>query len=121
MLADIPGLIEGASSGAGLGDEFLRHIERTRIIVHLLDASGWSGDPAQNYQTINQELKAYSARLARKKQIVVFNKIDIPESAKNIARFKQKFPQIETLGISAAAAQNLDRLREILYKALFTR
>ena len=89
VLADIPGLIEGASSGAGLGDEFLRHIERTRIIVHLLDASGWSGDPAQNYQTINQELKAYSARLARKKQLVVFNKIDIPESVANIARFKQ--------------------------------
>ncbi|MDR1452998.1 MAG: GTPase ObgE [Candidatus Margulisbacteria bacterium] len=118
VLADIPGLIEGASSGAGLGDEFLRHIERTKIILHLIDASGLSGDPAQNYQIINQELKAYSAKLARKKQLVVFNKIDIPESAENIARFKQKFPQLETLSISAAAAQNLDGLRETLFVQL---
>ncbi|MDR1997596.1 MAG: GTPase ObgE, partial [Candidatus Margulisbacteria bacterium] len=64
VLADIPGLIEGAADGAGLGDEFLRHIERTKFIVHLLDMSGFSGDPAQNYRIINQELRAYSARLA---------------------------------------------------------
>jgi GTP-binding protein len=118
VLADIPGLIEGASEGAGLGDEFLRHIERTRIIVHLLDASGFSGDPAQNYQIINQELQAYSARLAKKKQIVVFNKIDIPESAENIQKFKAQFPALETLSISAAAAQNLDGLKETLFRDL---
>ncbi|GBR77167.1 GTP-binding protein Obg [Candidatus Termititenax persephonae] len=119
VLADIPGLIEGASGGAGLGDEFLRHIERTKIIVHLVDASGLSGDPARNYRTIQRELKAYSAKLARKKQLVVFNKIDVPESAENIARFKQEFPQIETLSISAAARQNLDGLPEKLYKAIY--
>ncbi|MDR1323350.1 MAG: GTPase ObgE [Candidatus Margulisbacteria bacterium] len=119
VIADIPGLIEGASDGAGLGDEFLRHIERTKIVVHLIDASGLSGDPTQNYRTINRELKAYSTKLARKKQIVVFNKIDLPESTENIARFKQEFPQIATLSISAAAAQNLDGLKEMLYKVLY--
>ncbi|MDR2431564.1 MAG: GTPase ObgE [Candidatus Margulisbacteria bacterium] len=119
VIADIPGLIAGAADGAGLGAEFLRHIERTKFIVHLLDASGFSGDPAQNYRIINKELRAYSAKLARKKQLVVFNKIDIPQSAENIANFRQEFPELETLSISAAAARNLDGLKNKLYNLLY--
>lgn len=121
VLADIPGLIEGAADGAGLGDEFLRHIERTKTIVHLIDMSGFSGDPARNYQTINKELKAYSARLAKKKQIIVFNKIDVPESADYIELFKMEFPDLTTLSISAVAGQGLDELKEKLYKLLYAK
>lgn len=115
VIADIPGLIEGAADGAGLGDEFLRHIERTEIIVHLIDMSGFSGDPVQNYQTINKELKAYSARLAKKRQVIVFNKIDVPESEEYIKLFKRKFSKLETISISAAAKQNLEELVEKLF------
>jgi len=115
VLADIPGLIEGAARGVGLGDEFLRHIERTQIIVHLIDASGYSGDPVKNYRIINQELRAYSARLAKKKQLIVFNKIDLPESAEHIAVFKKKFPRLKTVSISAAAKQNLEELTKKIF------
>jgi len=78
VMADIPGLIEGAHAGAGLGQSFLRHIERTRLLIHLLD--GASLDPAADYRAINQELALYSDRLAAKPQIVVLNKADLPDS-----------------------------------------
>jgi len=77
VLADIPGLIEGASEGAGLGLDFLRHVERTRVLIHLLD--GFSEDPVANWQTINRELAQYSPALAAKPQIVAFNKMDLPD------------------------------------------
>jgi GTP-binding protein len=78
VLADVPGLIEGASEGAGLGHQFLRHVERTRLLIHLLD--GAAVDPLQDYETINQELGQFSARLAAKPQIVVLNKMDLPDA-----------------------------------------
>jgi GTP-binding protein len=77
VVADLPGLIEGASRGAGLGHEFLRHVERTRLLVHVLD--GMASDPLENYDTINGELKAFSEQLADKPQIVVVNKMDLPD------------------------------------------
>ncbi len=81
VLADIPGLIEGASEGAGLGHDFLRHVERTRMLLHVLDASGCEGrDPIEDFETINRELAGYSERLAALPQIVAANKMDIPEA-----------------------------------------
>ena len=78
VVADLPGLIQGASQGAGLGHRFLRHVERTRLLVHLIDGS--ASDPLQNYDAINDELAAFSERLAAKPQIAVVNKMDIPEA-----------------------------------------
>jgi GTPase len=82
VVADIPGLIEGAHTGAGLGHQFLRHVERTRLLVHLLDVSGLTArDPWEDFQIVNQELAAYSERLAEREQIVVLNKADMPDAA----------------------------------------
>src|SRR5205823_1667863 len=81
VVADIPGLVEGAHSGAGLGHQFLRHIERTRLLVHMIDVSGLSGrDTARDFEIINEELRAYSPRLAERRQLVALNKSDMPDS-----------------------------------------
>lgn len=113
VLADIPGLIEGAHAGKGLGYEFLRHIERTRLIIHVLDASGLEGrDPLEDYRKINAELAAYSERLAARPQIIAANKMDLPEA-------REKFPAIaaalqaegrEVFPISAATGEGLKEL-----------
>jgi GTP-binding protein len=117
VVADIPGLIEGASKGVGLGHDFLRHIERTRLLVHLLDGSGQSGrDPLSDYEQINKELVEYSADLAERPQIVVINKIDMPETQENLPRFKKYFKKlgIEPLTISAAGRQGTLELSRLL-------
>ncbi|MDE2127525.1 MAG: GTPase ObgE [Armatimonadetes bacterium] len=93
VMADMPGLIEGASAGAGLGREFLRHLERTRLLVHVLDVGGVDGrDPLQDYEIINRELKQYNPRLARLPQLVALNKIDIadPERVEQVRRALRK-------------------------------
>ena len=90
VLADIPGLIEGAAEGVGLGHDFLRHIERTKVLLHVVDVSGCEGrDPIEDFEKINHELEAYSARLARRKQLVVANKMDLPDSADNFVILKE--------------------------------
>ena len=92
IVADIPGLIEGASEGAGLGHEFLRHIERTRMLVHIIDASGVEGrNPIEDFKQINEELANYSEKLAELKQIVVLNKTDIFGAEENVKAFKKKY------------------------------
>ncbi|MCX8053090.1 MAG: GTPase ObgE [Armatimonadetes bacterium] len=97
VVADMPGLIEGAHEGAGLGDQFLRHIERTRLLVHMIDVSGFSGrDPMRDFDTINKELSAYSDRLAALTQIVALNKIDMPASGEIVAAVK---PDLEARGL----------------------
>ncbi|HSJ52501.1 MAG TPA: GTPase, partial [Anaerolineae bacterium] len=78
VVADVPGLIEGASEGAGLGHQFLRHVERTRLLIHLLD--GASTDPLADWQIINRELSQFGERLAEKPQVVVLNKMDLPDA-----------------------------------------
>ena len=117
VVADIPGLIEGASRGVGLGHDFLRHIERTRILVHVLDAAGTEGrDPFEDFLTINAELKAYSSELAQRPQLVALNKTDIPDAE---AFDELMRPQIIALGIdpenifpiSAATNQGLQPLQ----------
>lgn len=91
VMADMPGLIEGASQGVGLGDQFLRHIERTRVLLHVIDMSGMEGrDPYEDYQTINKELESYDLRLLERPQIIVANKMDMPGAEENLQAFKEQ-------------------------------
>lgn len=114
VLADIPGLIEGASQGAGLGHDFLRHVQRTRVLIHLLD--GLSDDPIADYSQINTELSLFDPNLAKKPQIVVLNKIDQPEVQERLADLQKKFKKkkVEFMTISALARTNT---RDLLIKA----
>ena len=114
VLADIPGLIEGASHGAGLGHDFLRHIQRTRVLVHLLD--GLSEDPLADYSQINSELALFDPNLAKKPQLVALNKIDQPEVQQRLADLQKKFKKkkVELMTISALARSNT---RELLIRA----
>jgi GTPase len=114
VIADIPGLIEGAHQGAGLGHEFLRHIQRTRVLVHLLD--GLSADPLADYTQINSELALFDPKLERKPQIVALNKIDQPEVQERLETIKSQFKKlnVELMAISALARTNT---RELLLKA----
>ncbi len=121
VIADIPGLIEGASDGLGLGHDFLRHIERTRLLVHVLDMSGIEGrDPLEDFETIQNELSQYNERLEDKKQMVVANKMDITGAEDNLLRFKEKYPQYEVIETSAATTMGIDKLKYALYEELKT-
>jgi GTP-binding protein len=116
VMADIPGLIEGAHKGAGLGFEFLRHIERTTIIAHILDIMPADGtEPADNYKTIRAELKQYSKALARKKEIIIANKIDLDPDGKIIEKLKKKLRK-KIYPISAVTGEGVKELTEILWK-----
>lgn len=113
VMADIPGLIDGAAEGAGLGHDFLRHVERTKFIVHVVDASGIEGrDPVEDYHKINEELKRYSEKLAKKKQILAANKMDLPGAEENYKRLEAlaKEENIEIFPVSAATKQGLQEL-----------
>ena len=117
VLADIPGLIEGAAEGVGLGHDFLRHIERTKVLLHVVDVSGCEGrDPIEDFEKINHELEAYSARLARRKQLVVANKMDLPDSADNFVILKEYVEEkgYEIMPVSAATGEGL---QELMWKA----
>ena len=93
-VADLPGLIEGASQGVGLGTQFLRHIERTRVILHVIDMSASEGrNPYEDYLAINKELESYNLRLMERPQIIVANKMDMPDSAENLKTFKKKLAE----------------------------
>ena len=108
--ADLPGLIEGASLGEGLGDQFLRHIERTRVIVHIIDMSAIEGrDPYEDYVTINKELENFDKKLMDKPQIIVANKMDLEVSKENLKEFKKKVKE-EIFEISALNSEGLDKL-----------
>ncbi|MGR3765196.1 GTPase ObgE [Rossellomorea sp. NS-SX7] len=112
VMADLPGLIEGAHEGVGLGHQFLRHIERTRVIVHVIDMSGMEGrDPYEDYLTINEELKQYNLRLTERPQIIVANKMDMPEAEENLKIFKEKLQDdYPVFPISAFTQQGLKEL-----------
>lgn len=113
VVADIPGIIEGAHEGAGLGIQFLKHIERTKLLIHLLDLSPVTGrDPAEDYETLNRELKAYSRELSKKPQIVAPNKIDITESRLKLGEVKKYFDKkrIKIYPISSATGEGLKEL-----------
>ncbi|MBS4537162.1 GTPase ObgE [Clostridium sp. D2Q-11] len=115
-IADIPGLIEGAHSGTGLGHDFLRHIERTKVLVHLVDISGQEGrDPIDDFHKINEELKLYNEKLSLRPQIVVANKIDLPDTEENFKLFKEEIEKLgyEVYSISAATQEGV---KELIFK-----
>lgn len=118
VMADLPGLIEGASQGVGLGHQFLRHIERTKVIVHVVDMSATDGrNPYEDYKIINQELAEYNMRLLERPQVVVANKMDIPVASENLKEFKKQLENdgedVDIVEISAFTRSNIDNL---LYK-----
>ena len=113
VLADIPGLVEGASEGVGLGHAFLRHVERTKVFIHVVDAAGVEGDdPVENVRKINQELEAYNPELMKRPQVSAANKTDIPGSEENVERLKEAYEKegFEVFPISAATNKGLDEL-----------
>lgn len=119
VMADLPGLIEGAHEGIGLGHEFLRHVERTRVIIHVVDMSGSEGrDPYEDWVKINEELHLYNPGLEKRPQIVAANKMDMPESEELLAQFREKVklvrPDLEIMPISSLTRQGV---QELLYRA----
>lgn len=113
VMADLPGLIEGASQGVGLGHQFLRHIERTRVIVHVIDMSGSEGrEPYEDYMAINNELEQYNLRLMERPQIIVANKMDMPDAEENLNEFKTKIA--EDIPVFPISAVTKTGLRELL-------
>lgn len=121
VMADIPGLIEGAHAGAGLGDRFLKHVERTRLLVHMLDVSGFTErDPKEDFDTINRELRLYSQRLADLPQVVVFNKVDIPGARETAESLTPEFEAegCKTFLISAATGEGTAALIYFLAERL---
>ncbi|NLG81722.1 MAG: GTPase ObgE [Bacilli bacterium] len=125
VMADLPGLIEGASQGAGLGFQFLKHIERTRVIVHVVDIAGSEGrDPYEDYLKINHELKTYKMNLLKRPQIIVANKMDLPCAKENLDKFKARLIEdYPVIPISAATRENLNAMlyaiADVLEKAEF--
>ena len=110
VMADLPGLIEGASDGEGLGDKFLRHAERTRIICHVIDMSGFEGrNPYDDYVLINKELEKFSEKLISKKQIIIANKMDMEGAKENLEEFKSKVKE-EVFEVSALNNDGLDKV-----------
>ncbi len=121
VIADIPGIIEGASEGVGLGHDFLRHVERTRVLLHFVDVSGCEGrNPLEDFDTINSELEKYSPRLAEKPQIVVANKMDIPTFFDNFEEFKSELEGrgYKVFGISGATKQGVTEVLNYAYEML---
>lgn len=115
VMADIPGLIDGASEGVGLGHDFLRHIERTKILIHVVDVSGIEGrDPIEDYEKINAELAKYSEKLARKRQVVAANKIDLLGDSDNLERLMDYMTAhgVEVYPICAMTGEGMDKLLE---------
>lgn len=121
-IADIPGLIEGASEGLGLGTDFLKHIERTRMLVHVVDVSGEEGrDPYDDYIKINAELKKYGAGLNKLKQIIVANKTDVFGADEKLAEFRKKVgTRKKVVAVSATLGEGLDTLKKEIVKVLKT-
>ncbi|ACX63828.1 GTPase ObgE [Paenibacillus lautus] len=120
VMADLPGLIEGAHEGVGLGHEFLRHVERTRVIIHVVDMAGTEGrDPFEDWQKINDEIRLYNPVLIERPQIVAANKMDMPEAEEYLAAFKEKVkeirPDIEVMPISSLTRQGI---QELLYRTI---
>jgi len=115
VMADLPGLIEGASEGKGLGFQFLKHVERCKVLIHVLDMGSEEGrDPLEDFELINNELKSYKIGLLEKPMIIAANKMDIEDANNNLERFKQKYPTLDVFPISSLTKQGLDAL---IYKA----
>ncbi len=110
VMADLPGLIEGASEGVGLGDKFLRHIERTKVIAHVIDMAGLEGrKPYEDFININKELEKFSPKLMKKPMIVIANKMDVPEALKNLEEFKKKV-KVKVFPVKAISNEGLEEV-----------
>lgn len=121
VMADLPGLIEGASNGLGLGLKFLKHAMRTKVIAHVIDMGSFEGrDPINDYEIINKEIANYSEKLANKPMVVIANKMDLPDAISNLNRFKEKYPDIEVLEISAVTNQGIDKCLNRLAEIVLT-
>ena len=119
VLADLPGLIEGASLGAGLGDKFLKHIERTKVIAHVIDMAATEGrDPYEDYVLINKELADFNEKLLEKPQIIIANKKDVESFEENINKFKEKVKDIKIFEVSAAKNEGLQDVADYLSEML---
>jgi GTP-binding protein len=119
VVADIPGLIEGAHKGTGLGIRFLRHIERTRILVHLIDVSAMdTDDPLNAYTTVNKELAMYNQKLTEKPQIVVLNKMDLPDVREAAKKFQAAIKEKQVILISALTGQGIENLKSKIIQLL---
>ncbi|GHT71937.1 GTPase Obg [Endomicrobiia bacterium] len=119
VVADIPGIIKGAHEGKGLGFEFLRHIRRTKVLVHLIDVSGFDDkDPYENYKVINNELKKYSKYLTKKHIVIALNKVDLSEAQKHIKKFKKHLKTNKLFEVSAATGEGIGALLEETVKML---
>ena len=113
VVADIPGLIEGAHAGVGLGHDFLLHVERTRVLIHVVDAAGVDGrDPATDFRQINEELRLYQPALAERPQVVALNKVDLPEARENLPRLRRELgvPAADLFPIAAATREGVPEL-----------
>jgi len=120
VACDIPGLIEGAHEGRGLGIEFLRHIERTRLLIHLIDMAAVDGrDPVESYRTLNEELAAYSPTLGSRPQLVVANKMDLPQAQEHLKRFRAQVSE-PVYTISCATNAGIPELLQTVWQRLQT-
>lgn len=119
VMADLPGLIEGASNGVGLGIEFLKHAMRTRIIAHVVDMGSSEGrNPSQDYRVIREEIEKYSEILKNKKEVVIASKMDLADGSKNLEEFKENYPNVEVIPISAFNMEGIDEMIERLMEIL---
>lgn len=121
VMADLPGLIEGAHTGIGLGHEFLRHVERTRVIIHIVDMAGTEGrDPFDDWVKINEELKLYNVKLSKRPQIIAANKMDMSEAEQNLMVFREKVREMTGSDIDIMPISSLTKkgIQELLYKAM---
>ena len=115
-LADIPGLVKGASENKGLGHKFLRHIERCKVLIFMIDMAGTDGrKPVDDYRNLVEELELYSQDLLKKPIIVAANKMDEPAAKKNLAAFKRKYPKLDVIPISCLSEEGIERLKDEIY------
>ena len=121
VVADLPGLIEGASLGEGLGDQFLKHIERTRVIAHIIDMSAFEGrDPYDDYLIINKELENFNPKILEKPQIILANKMDMPDSLENLEKFKEKVKDVTIYPMSGVTGEGIQKVIDVLADMLDT-
>ena len=119
VVADLPGLIEGASKGIGLGDKFLKHADRCKVLLHMVNMTSLVGnDPMNDYRVIRNELKNYSEKLANKKEIVVASKMDMPDASENLKKFKNAYPDLEVFEICSLTLLGVDKLLNHIDKTL---
>ena len=111
VMADLPGLIEGASEGAGLGEKFLKHAMRTKVIGHVLDMGAFEGrDPLEDYKIIRKEVEAYDDKLTRKPELIIANKMDLPDAKENLRRFKEVYPELPIVEVTAMNAEGTEEM-----------